>query len=65
MKKYTNPEAKITNFDACDIITASGNFGTNGAVVSSDALVGASADMYEVYSKNSAAQNTNVSVFTW
>lgn len=59
MKKYTKINVTITKFDVEDIITSS------GVIVSSGELTGASAEMYEVYQKNSAAQNTNVSVFTW
>jgi hypothetical protein len=56
---YTRPEVKINKFNVEDIITAS------GLIVSSDELKGASAEMYNVYTQNSAAKNTNVSVFTW
>ena len=59
MKKYTKINVTITKFDVENIITSS------GVIVSSGELTGASAEMYEVYQKNSAAQNTNVSVFTW
>lgn len=59
MKKYTKINVTITKFDVEDIITSS------GVIVSSGELTGANAEMYEVYQKNSAAQNTNVSVFTW
>ena len=59
MKNYTRPEVKINKFNVEDIITAS------GLIVSSGELTGASAEMYSVYTQNSAAKNTNVSVFTW
>ena len=59
MKKYTRPDATSIKFDVVDVITSS------GVIVNSDALTGASAEMYEVYQKNSTAKNTNISVFTW
>ena len=59
MKKYTKPNAEIAKFNVEDVITAS------GLVVNASELVGADLDMYQVYQQNSAAQNTNVSVFTW
>ena len=59
MKKYTKPNAKITSFNAEDIITAS------GLIVSADAFTGANAEMYEVYKTNSTVDNANVAVFTW
>ena len=49
----------VVNFDATDIITAS------GLIVNATELTGANAEMYEVYKANSTAGNTNVSVFTW
>ncbi len=59
MKNYIKPNMNVVNFDATDIITAS------GLIVSSNELTGKSAEMYEVYKANSTAGNTNVSVFTW
>ena len=59
MKKYTKPNAKITNFNVEDIITAS------GLIVNADSFTGANAEMYEVYKENSATGNSNVAVFTW
>ena len=59
MKKYTKISVTIQKFDVEDIITSS------GVIVSADELTGASAEMYEVYQNNSAAKNTNISVFTW
>lgn len=59
MKKYEKINVTITKFNVEDIITAS------GVIVSADGLTGANAEMYEVYKQNSAAGNTNVSVFTW
>ena len=59
MKNYTNPEMTITKFAVEDIITAS------GAIVDATTLTGADKEMYEVYKENSAAKNTNISVFTW
>ena len=62
MKKYIKPECRSTYFDIEDIITQSS---ANGVIVNSSSLVGDSATMYDVYSRNSTVQNTNVSVFTW
>ena len=59
MKNYIKPDMKVVNFDATDIITAS------GLIVSANELTGANAEMYEIYKNNSNVQNTNVSVFTW
>lgn len=59
MKKYTKISVTIQKFDVEDIITSS------GVIVSAGELTGASAEMYEVYQNNSAAKNTNISVFTW
>ena len=59
MRNYTRPNVEVTKFDVADIITSS------GVIVSATDLTGANAEMYEVYQKNSAAQNTNISVFTW
>ena len=59
MKKYSKPNANITNFDVNDIITAS------GLIVNADTFTGADAEMYEIYVNSSEAKNTNVSVFTW
>lgn len=59
MKKYSNPNVEITNFDVNDIITVS------GAIVNADTFTGKDAEMYDVYVANSEAKNTNVSVFTW
>lgn len=59
MKKYTSPNAKSIKFDVMDIITVSGE------VVNASTFTGANAEMYEIYSQNSAAKNENVSVFTW
>lgn len=59
MKKYTRPNLEITSFDVTDIITVSGE------IMNSSELTGEVADMYEVYTKNSAIDNTQVSVFTW
>ena len=56
---YKKPEIKIDKFNVEDIITVS------GLIVSNGELKGASAEMYDVYVQNSAAKNTNVSVFTW
>ena len=57
-KKYTKPNVEFTTFSVEDIITQS------GLIVSADSLSGASAEMYQVYTNNSAAKNTNISVFT-
>ena len=59
MKKYEKINVTITMFDVEDIVTAS------GLIVNSNELTGASAEMYQIYTNNSAAKNTNVSVFTW
>lgn len=59
MNKYTKPIAEFTSFSVEDIITAS------GVIVNSETLTGNDKDMYEIYSQNSAAPSTNVSVFTW
>ena len=59
MKKYTKISVTIQKFDVEDIITSS------GVIVSAGELTGASAEMYAVYQNNSAAKNTNISVFTW
>ena len=59
MKKYEKINVTITKFNVEDIITAS------GIIVNANDLTGASKDMYEIYSANSEAKNTNVSVFTW
>lgn len=59
MKNYTKPYAEITEFNTCDIITASGD------VVSAGTLAGSDLEMYEIYQQSSSAKNTNVSVFTW
>ena len=59
MKKYTKINVNITKFDVEDIITSS------GLIVDSSELSGTSAEMYEIYQKNSANPSTNVSVFTW
>lgn len=59
MKKYTRPNLEITSFDVRDIITVSGE------IVNESELTGEVADMYDIYTKNSAVDNKNVSVFTW
>ena len=59
MKKYSKPNANITNFDVNDIITAS------GVVVNADTFTGENEAMYSIYVNNSEAKNKNVSVFTW
>ena len=59
MKNYSKPNVTITNFDANDIITAS------GMIVNADTFTGKNAEMYNVYVNNSEAKNANVSVFTW
>ena len=59
MRKYIKPEFNFTQFSVEDVITES------GVIVSAESLVGEDKDMYEIYSRNSAAQNNNVSVFTW
>ena len=50
---------EIARFSVEDVITSS------GLIVNADSLTGANAEMYEVYQNNSAAKNTNISVFTW
>lgn len=59
MKNYVKPLFNFTRFSVEDVITQS------GVIVSAENLAGASRDMYEVYSQNSAVKNNNVSVFTW
>lgn len=66
MNKYTKPIAEFTVFSVEDIITESGIIsGTNGAVVNSGTLSGEEKNMYNIYSQNSTAPSTNVSIFTW
>ena len=66
MNKYTKPTAEFTAFSVENIITESGVIsGTSGVVVNSGTLTGEDKTMYEVYSQNSAAPSTNVSIFTW
>ena len=66
MKKYAQPIAEITLFSVEDIITVSAVVsGTNGVIVNSGSLSGEEKNMYDIYSKNSAAKNTDVSIFTW
>ena len=64
MKKYTRPNAEFTAFSVEDIITESST-SSNGIIINSGSLTGEDKDMYEIYSQNSAAPSTNVSVFTW
>ena len=59
MKKYTKPNAEITKFTVCDIITASGE------IVDGTTFTGDNATMYEIYKENSSVGSKNVSVFTW
>lgn len=59
MKNYVKPLFNFTKFSVEDVITQS------GVIVSAENLVGASKDMYEIYSQNSAVKNNNISVFTW
>ena len=59
MKNYVKPLFNFTKFSVEDVITQS------GVIVSAGNLVGASKDMYEIYSQNSAVKNNNISVFTW
>ena len=64
MNKYTRPIAEFTAFSVEDVITVSG-VPANGVIINSGSLTGEDKNMYEIYSQNSAAPSTNVSVFTW
>ena len=59
MKNYTRPNIEIIAFSVEDVITQS------GVIVSADTFSGADKDMYNIYKESSAANNTNIAVFTW